>query len=66
MQVKLNGEAREIPDGLTVAGLLEHLGIKAQRVAVELNEAVVTKDRYASQAVGPGDAIEVVAFVGGG
>ncbi|HET8734294.1 MAG TPA: sulfur carrier protein ThiS [Anaeromyxobacteraceae bacterium] len=66
MQVRLNGELREIPDGLTVAGLLAHLGVKAQRVAVEVNEQVVTKDRYEAQAIGPGDAVEIVAFVGGG
>jgi sulfur carrier protein len=66
MQVRLNGEIREIPDGLTVAGLLVHLGVKAQRVAVEVNEAVVTKDRYEQQTLGPGDSVEIVAFVGGG
>ncbi len=66
MQVRLNGELREIPDGLTVAGLLGHLGVKAQRVAVEVNEVVVTKDRYGAQAIGPGDTVEIVAFVGGG
>ncbi len=66
MQVRLNGEMREIPEGLTVAGLLAHLGVKAQRVAVELNETVVTKDRYDEQRIGPNDAIEIVAFVGGG
>jgi sulfur carrier protein len=66
MQVRINGELREIPEGTTVAGLLTQLGIKAPRVAVEVNEAVVTKDRYAAHAIGPGDAIEIVAFVGGG
>jgi sulfur carrier protein len=66
MQVRLNGELREIPDGLTVSGLLAHLGVKAQRVAVEVNETVVTKDRYEAQAIGPGDSVEIVAFVGGG
>jgi sulfur carrier protein len=66
VQVRLNGELREIPDRITVAGLLAHLGVKAQRVAVEVNEAVVTKDRYGEHAVGPGDSIEIVAFVGGG
>jgi sulfur carrier protein len=66
MQVRLNGEVREIPDQITVAGLLAHLGVKAQRVAVEVNESVVTKDRYAEHAIGPGDAVEIVAFVGGG
>jgi sulfur carrier protein len=63
MQVRLNGELR---DGTTVAGLLLHLGVKAQRVAVEVNETVVTKDRYEAQRIGPGDSIEIVAFVGGG
>ncbi len=66
MQVRLNGELREIPDGLTVAGLLSHLGVKAPRVAVEVNEAVVTKDRYEAHRIGPGDSVEIVAFVGGG
>jgi sulfur carrier protein len=66
MQVRLNGELREIPDGVTVAGLLAHLGVKAQRVAVEVNEAVVTKDRYETHAIASGDTVEIVAFVGGG
>jgi sulfur carrier protein len=66
MQVRLNGEVRELPDGLTVSGLLAHLGVKAQRVAVEVNETVVTKDRYEVQRLGSGDSIEIVAFVGGG
>jgi len=66
MQVRLNGELREVPDGLTVAGLLAHLGVKAQRVAVELNETVITKGLYETQRIGQGDSVEIVAFVGGG
>jgi len=66
MQVRLNGELREIPDGTTVAGLLLHLGVKAPRVAVEVNDRVVTKDLYAGHKLGPGDSVEIVAFVGGG
>jgi sulfur carrier protein len=66
MQVRLNGELREIPDGISVTALLGHLGVKAQRVAVEVNETVVTKDRYETQRIGPGDSVEIVAFVGGG
>jgi len=66
MQVKLNGEIREIPDDITIAALLAHLGVKAQRVAVEVNETVVTKDRYDGHALRSGDSVEIVAFVGGG
>jgi thiamine biosynthesis protein ThiS len=64
--VRLNGEQRELPDGLTVEALLAHLGVKAVRVAVEVNETVVTKDRYTAHRLSAGDSIEIVAFVGGG
>jgi sulfur carrier protein len=66
MQITLNGEKKEIPDGLTVLGLLQHLNIQHQRVAVELNETIVKKDRYAETAVREGDSVEVVSFMGGG
>jgi sulfur carrier protein len=66
MQLRLNGEIREVPEDITVAKLLTHLGVKAQRVAVEVNETVVTKDRYDAHALKSGDAVEIVAFVGGG
>ena len=66
MQVKLNGEIRDVPDDVTVTGLLAQLGVKAHRVAVEVNEAVVTKDRYDGHALRAGDSVEIVAFVGGG
>jgi sulfur carrier protein len=66
IQVRLNGEQRELPDGLSVEALLAHLSVKAVRVAVEVNETVVTKDRYASHRLSSGDSIEIVAFVGGG
>jgi sulfur carrier protein len=66
MQVKLNGEVRDVPEGVTVKGLLDQLGVKAPRVAVEVNEAVVTKDRYEAHALSANDVVEIVAFVGGG
>jgi sulfur carrier protein len=66
MQVTINGEVREIPDGTTVAGLLGILGIKAPRVAVEVNETVVTRAEHAGRVLRPGDGVEIVAFVGGG
>ena len=66
MQLKLNGELRDVPDGINVSALLAHLGVKAPRVAVEVNEVVVTKDRYETHQLAAGDAVEIVAFVGGG
>lgn len=66
MTISLNGEKREIPDGLTIRGLLELLHIQPQRVAVELNESIVKKDNYGSTTIKSGDILEVVSFMGGG
>ncbi len=66
MEIKLNGEKREVPDGLTVLGLLQYLDIQPQRVAVERNLEIVRKTAYEETAVRDGDTLEVVSFMGGG
>ena len=66
VEVRLNGEPREVVDGATVADLLETIGIGKRRVAVELNREIVTRDAYAMTRIRGGDVIEVVQFVGGG
>ncbi len=66
MKITLNGEKKSVPDSVTVLGLLELLKIQHQRVAVELNETIVKKDRYALTALKEGDSLEVVSFMGGG
>ncbi|HTV00509.1 MAG TPA: sulfur carrier protein ThiS [Luteitalea sp.] len=66
MTIQLNGEPYELPDPVTVTALLAQLDIDARRVAVELNEWVVKKAAYDATLVRPGDAVEVVNFVGGG
>jgi thiamine biosynthesis protein ThiS len=66
MTVTINGESREIPDGLSVSDLLSHLGLVAGRVAVERNRDILPRDRWASTPVAAGDTFEIVHFVGGG
>ena len=66
MRATLNGERRELPDGLGVAGLLRHLGVRAERVAVERNGAVVKRARHGEERLADGDVVEIVTFVGGG
>jgi sulfur carrier protein len=66
MQLHVNGQPREVPDGLTVAALLTLLQIEAPRVAVELNAEVVVKARHAETTLKTGDQVEIVTFVGGG
>lgn len=66
MQVTVNGEGREVPSGITVRGLLDLLELGAGPVAVERNGDVVPRAEHAGTALGEGDVIEVVHFVGGG
>lgn len=66
MEVTVNGERRHVPDGLTVRGLVEHLGLTEGPVAVEVNLAVVPRALHAEHVVAAGDVIEIVHFVGGG
>jgi thiamine biosynthesis protein ThiS len=66
VKIELNGEAREVPDGTTVAALIEALGLRPEVVAVELNQSLVAKARRAEVRLAPGDRIELVTLVGGG
>jgi sulfur carrier protein len=66
MEVTVNGTARDVPEGLTVRGLVEHLGLTEGPVAVEVNRAIVPRAQHAEHPVARGDVIEIVHFVGGG
>ncbi|MCI0574267.1 MAG: sulfur carrier protein ThiS [Myxococcaceae bacterium] len=66
MQLYVNGEPREVEDGLTIAGLLTHLGDLPGQVAVEVNAEVVRRVRHTEHVLREGDQVEVVTFVGGG
>ncbi len=64
--ITLNGEQREVPAGLTVSGLLAHLGLHERLVVVELNREILRRGRYGEAHVSAGDTVELVQFVGGG
>jgi thiazole synthase len=66
MQLTVNGEARTFEPPLTVEQLLARIGMDARKVAVERNLEVVPKSRYGATALGDGDRIEIVHFIGGG
>ncbi|HKR95391.1 MAG TPA: sulfur carrier protein ThiS [Candidatus Angelobacter sp.] len=66
MTLQINGEQRDFPDDLTVAGLVAQLGMKTDRVAVELNLEIVPRSNWETTALKSGDKLEVVHFVGGG
>lgn len=66
MTITINGDRQEIPDGLTVTALLEHLGMKAGRVAVERNLGILPRAAWPDTLVHANDSFEIVQFVGGG
>ena len=66
MLLHINGEQREFPDDLTVAALVGQLGMKPDRVAVELNLEIVPRTQWEATTLKDGDKLEVVHFVGGG
>jgi len=66
IQVTVNGEAREVPAGRTVTGLLEELELHPGLVVVEHNREILDRDTYAETELRDGDVLELVHFVGGG
>jgi sulfur carrier protein len=66
MKLQINGEQRELASGLTLAALLEQLGMKPDRVAVELNREIVRRELWPQTRLQEGDRLEIVQFVGGG
>lgn len=66
MQLEINGKTEQIDNIGTVADLLRHFDVAPVRVAVEVNEELVTRSEYESATLSAGDRIEIVTFVGGG
>ena len=66
MTVTINGERREIPENLNVVALLDHLGMKSDRVAIERNLDILPRARWQETKVLANDSFEIVQFVGGG
>ena len=66
MRISINGESRTFDAPITVAALLAELGFDARKIAVERNREIVRRSAFADTALGDGDRIEIVHFIGGG
>ncbi len=66
IKILLNGETREAPGEINLDHLLELFSLPSQRIAIELNKNVIPRANWPQTAIGDGDRIEVVHFVGGG
>ncbi|HYL15711.1 MAG TPA: sulfur carrier protein ThiS [Terriglobales bacterium] len=66
MKLQINGEEKSFQAPLTLASLIEQMGMKPDRVAVELNREIVPRDQWGPTTLSDGDRLEIVHFVGGG
>jgi thiamine biosynthesis protein ThiS len=66
MQLRVNGEVRDAPQGANLARALAFWEIDPRKVAVEHNRVIVPRSTYGSLALAEGDELEIVHFVGGG
>lgn len=66
MKITVNGQMRDLSGECTGQVLLDFLGLKETRIAVEHNGIVKNRQAFAVSPVGEGDVIEIVRFVGGG
>jgi len=65
MKIVINGQEQTFSP-ITLARLIEQLGMKQDRVAVELNRNIVPRAQWAETNLAEGDRLEIVHFVGGG
>ena len=66
MQVVINGEGQDIPEGINLEELVKHLRLEGGRVAIERNREIVKRKLWEQVRVEPNDQLEIVHFVGGG
>ena len=66
MTISVNAREQTVSAGCTVQGLLDRLGFTQKRVAVEVNQELVTKSQWSEFKLNDGDKVEIVTFVGGG
>jgi len=66
VEVFVNGEGRQFPEGMTVSQLLEEMALTNRRLAVEVNLEIVPRSRHADHILRAGDRIEIVHAIGGG
>lgn len=65
-EIVVNGDRRLVDPGVTVAGIVELLGLPADRVAVELDRRIVRRPDWEGTRLASGSQLEIVHFVGGG
>ena len=66
IEIVVNGDARRVKEGQTLAGLLKELELDPERVAIEMNRKIVKQPNWSGTVLQAGTRVEIVQFVGGG
>jgi len=67
MFLVINGEDHhDLPEPLTVAALIAHLGLPEKKIAIERNREIVSKSTFKETELSEGDRLEIIHFIGGG
>ena len=66
IEIILNGKKETVPGGWTLERLVQDLKLESEQIAIELNGQIVNRKGWSQQAMGQGDRVEIVHFVGGG
>jgi sulfur carrier protein len=66
LRVTVNGEKRELPDGITLEALIDYLSLAPDRLAIERNQEVIRRADWPRTTISEDDKIEIIHFVGGG
>jgi sulfur carrier protein len=66
MEIIINGRPTDVPDGVDLAALIERLELSNRRLAVEVNEELVPRSRFAVHRLAASDRVEIIHAVGGG
>jgi sulfur carrier protein len=66
MQIRVNGKPTEVAAGTSMAALIDQLALGGQRLAVEVNEELVPRSRFAEHRLAEDDRVEIIHAVGGG
>jgi thiamine biosynthesis protein ThiS len=66
VEIRLNGKLREVAQDITIHQLLDSLKLHPLRVAVQVNEDIIKRDRYEEVILKSGDTVEVLTIMAGG
>ena len=66
IEIQLNGEVKSLHSSATIAEMVTELGLDSRKIAIEQNRSIIPKSAYSNTLIAANDAIEIVAFMGGG